>query len=391
MITWHQIIWIVWTINALLVLIGTFYTIWRSRRSVKPSGASSRSLPPISILKPVKGADPGLYENLKSFVELDYPDYELLICTADPADPAVAIVRQLQTAYPLSPIKLVQSDPDFGFNPKVANLHPAWSLAAHDMVLISDSNVRADRDYLKQLVPLLSPDTGTVTASIRCFGGSGLGGRLEEGVWNSFYARWVNLAYAVGRPIVIGKSLLFRQSLVNRFGGFSSCIDCIGEDYKFDGELAKLGKRIDLMHRPMPQFVGKKSLSDYWSRNYRWHFLQKNYEPLMFMLTPLQYPAVLGALTGTWAGWVATMALWAAADAILLRALKSPSRSLHIWLLGQLISPLIWVQALCCNSVRWRGNRFNIKATKRPLPKAKPTTSHGYPTPMGETFNLRNS
>ena len=391
MITWHQIIWIVWTINALLVLTGTFYTIWRSRRSVKPSGASSRALPPISILKPVKGADPGLYENLKSFIELDYPDYELLICTADMADPAVAIVRQLQAAYPHSPVKLVQSDPDFGFNPKVANLHPAWSLAAHDVVLISDSNVRADRDYLKQLTPHLSPKTGTVTASIRCFGGSGLGGRLEEGVWNSFYVRWVNLAYAVGSPIVIGKSLLFRQSLVNRFGGYSTCKDCIGEDYKFAAELAKLGKRIDLMHRPVPQFVGKKSLSDYWSRNYRWHFLQKNYEPLMFMLTPLQYPVVLGALTGTWTGWLATMALWATADAMMLRALKSPSRSLHIWLFGQLISPLIWLQALCCKSVRWRGNKFNIRAAKWPFPKAKPTTSRGYPTPMVETFNLRNS
>jgi len=364
---WHQAMLIVWAINALLIVSGTIYTIWRSRRAIKPMPSGAGPLPPISILKPVKGADPGLFENLESFMDLDYPSYEILICTADMDDPAVAIVQQLQAAYPKHPVRLVQSDPHFGFNPKVANLHPAWRLAAHDLVLVSDSNIRVDRDYLQQVLPHLTADTGTVTAFIRCFGGHGLGGKLEECIWNSFYARWVNLAYAVGLPIVVGKSLLFRQSLVEQFGGYSACIDCIGEDYKFGDEISKLGKHVELMNRPIPQFVGTKTFSDFWSRNYRWHFLQKNYEPILFLLTPLQYPVVLGALTGTWAGWFGTMIVWAILDRILLRALKSEVSSAPIWLLGQFLSPVLWVQALCSNSVRWRGNMLTIESSRRPL------------------------
>lgn len=364
---WHQTMLIVWGVNAFLIISGTVYTARRSRRTNKAMPSGDGALPPISILKPVKGADPGLFENLESFMDLDYPSYEILVCTADMDDPAVAIVQQLQAAYPDHPVRLVESDPNFGFNPKVANLHPAWALVTHDLVLISDSNIRADRDYLKQIVPHLTPGTGTVTAFIRCFGGLGLGGKLEECVWNTFYARWVNLAYAVGMPIVVGKSLLFHRSVVERFGGFSACIDCVGEDFKFGSEISKIGKQIELMNRPIPQFVGTKTLSDFWSRTYRWHFLQKHYEPVLFLLTPLQYPVVLGALTGSWAGWFGTMVVWAILDIILLRSLKSEVSSVHIWLLGQILSPVLWVQALLSNSVRWRGNKLAIEPSRRPL------------------------
>jgi len=338
-------------INLGLLAVGTVCALIRMS-SYRPE---LKETPPVTILKPLKGCDPGLKANLKSFLSQDYPSYNVVFCVESSKDCAAAIADELidgKRAYGVC-------RPSTALNPKVANLDAAWKSAA-DVVVISDSNVSVNNSYLKTIMSYLQPNVGLVTSAVECFGGEGLGGKLEESFWNTFYFRWTYLAAAVGKPIVIGKSLLFRQSVANAFGGYSAMGKFIGEDYQFKAEIQKLGIDIVLTNKPVRQYVGMKTLKQYWVRNHRWHVLQKNYEPLSFGLMPFQYPFVFGLIGGSWQFLLTTVGIWAFFDWIISLPTSAPFRPQY-WLVAQLLAPFVWLDALLRNTVNWRGNKLDVR------------------------------
>src|SRR5260370_37221768 len=136
--------------------------------------------PPVSIVKPVRGIDNGAYENFASYCQLDYPEYELVFAAADPRDPVIPVIQQLQKAFPDRSIRFVTDVPRVGENNKVNSLCRLVNEARYDLLVMTDSDVRVERDYLREVVaPFADAGVGAVTSFYRCAGGGTIAADLD--------------------------------------------------------------------------------------------------------------------------------------------------------------------------------------------------------------------
>jgi ceramide glucosyltransferase len=360
-----------WALATCVLLYGTWLTL-RKLRSAPPRLDHPFALYPISILKPLKGSDAGLRENLEAFFNLDYPDYELIFSVADGRDPARGVVESLMRIYPEVQARLLVGAADAGPNPKVNNLLEAYRVAANDWLLISDSNVRVRRDYLRRMMAHVDTGVGLVTAVVAGRGYRGAGGWLEGVYLNTFYARGMCVAEAAGHPCVVGKSMLFRRSTFNRFGGLRALARYLAEDYMAGRAVAQLGMKVVLAAQPVVQHIGEYSLSQFWSRHLRWGRIRKAQAPFVFLFEPF-LSSIVSGLLGAWAchAWLGTsvaaflaihLGIWAAADALVIRKLDGALR-LHVplaWFARELSGLFLWLHTLSGNTVKWRGAKMRV-------------------------------
>ncbi len=329
--------------------------------------------PPISILKPLKGLDPGLKENLKSFFELTYPRFEIIFCLESFHDPAFPVIESLKSDYPHTDVKILVGRSKESLNPKVSNLLKGYKEAAFDHLLISDSNVRVRTDYLSSLISHWdSQDIGLVTAGVVADSSEPWGSRLEALSLNAQTLRWIFILSNSGTPLVMGKSMFFRRSTFERFGGLQALGRYLAEDYMAGFALRRLGLKIVQSHEPLRQFLGDAKLSSYWSRQVRWGRIRRMTSPHTFILEPLSFCAVsgmIGALAASatrissFASFLILHCLtWFCAD--LLMNLKFDRRLdwkfPAVWCLRETLNLPIWLWPLLSRSVLWRGHALKI-------------------------------
>jgi ceramide glucosyltransferase len=359
------------------------YTTWlclRHYRSGSISKTKSSKSPPVSILKPLKGADNGLDGNLESFFALDYPEYELIFSVAEASDPAYALACALIERHLASPARqnvtaqIIVGDVEAGPNPKVNNLIRSYAAAKHDLVLISDSNIRVDSRYLSRCVELMTPGVGCVTATVGGQDALGLGGRLEATYLNTFYARWMVAANCFGFPTVMGKSMLFSKSTAARFGGIQNLSRYLAEDYITGQAMHHLGLKCKVMNDPVPQMIGRISFKTFWQRQVRWGRMRKNMQLFAWAGELFSGPigsALLGSLglellTGSvpYSLLAAHFALWFFCDLLLMKRLKAQIDAAvpFYWIAREALFIPMWVHILCGNTVLWRGNRLRLEA-----------------------------
>ncbi len=333
---------------------------------------TDKSFPPVSILKPVKGIDSDLRENLESFFKLDYPLYELIFSVADKNDPDLTAIKGLLILYPQIPTRLVIGAKESGPNPKVNNLLIPYQLALNDHILVSDSNVRVSRSYLKEVVAHFGPDVGVVSGIIAGRSASGLGGKLEQIYLNTFYARWINLGSLLGIPLVIGKSMFFQRSVANRFGGLEALARYLAEDYMTGQAMKKLGLKVVVMSVPVQQHIGKYGIQEFWSRHVRWGRIRKSHAPLAFLIEPFMGPLMSGLMGAaafsmlfggsfTWF-FLIHLAVWFICDGLLIGTLEPRDwvRLIPVWFLRELLALPHWFHMALGNTVMWRGNRYKL-------------------------------
>ena len=369
---------VIWGISIALTLSSAWLTLKhlnpppREASSISPSFPPS--FPPISILKPLKGVENGIELNLRTFFELDYPEYELLFSIADPNDPARKVVERLMKEFPHIPSRLIMGSVDLGPNPKVNNLIQSYQEAQHDWLLISDSNVRVPPTYLKDLAVHFEPGVGLITALVSGKNPENLGGHLESIFLNTFYARAMILAYRFGRPCVLGKSMLFQRKVANRFGGIRTLARYLAEDYMAGEAMRRLGLRVIIAHHPVQQHIGKYSVHSFWSRHLRWGRIRKAQAPLLFFVEPL-LGSVVSGLFGAWAwnrlfnipmGWFFCfhLGVWALCDLSIARKMGSLLNAdvLGVWILRELSSLPLWICIASGNTVNWRGKELCIQS-----------------------------
>lgn len=373
-----------------LIAVGSLAWTLFSYLTVPVALAPSRYLraetPPISVLKPLCGVDDALWENLKSFAEQDYPSFELILGAEDPADPALEVARRLQDAYPRRRIVIVAGAPSFGRNPKITNLASLSRQAKHELLLISDSNVRAGPEYLRAIAAELSdPKVGLVTNLVVGAGERSLGARFENLHLNTFVSSAIAGAKVLlGHSCVLGKSMLFRRSDLERLGGWRALRHVLGEDYVVGQRFAEAGLRVALSPYLLETVNQDWSLSRFVNRHLRWAQIRRRIWLTAYLVELSVYPtpwllALLFAAgsgttvvplaeTGLMALAVAGLVLKLAADAWLIHHL----RRTEISLLDLACVPLkdclvlvLWVVGLLKQSVQWRGHALWIGAGSR--------------------------
>lgn len=338
--------------------------------------------PSLSILKPLKGIEEGLEENLRSFYEQDYPGpVEVVFASTDPDDPALAVAAQVASMYPTVPSRFVFSDPTYGLNPKVANLAGAVGGARYDLVLQSDANVRAQSDYARSVVDeLLREDAQLLSSLVVGTGERSIGAALHNLQLSAFTAPACCLALRYfGVAVVIGKSMLFRKEDLERVGGLDSVRDVLAEDYILGRTFHKAGKKVVLSAMTAKNVNERASVEHFLSRHARWLKMRAVIHIPSFVLDLLANPTAFSLLAVAFSGFNP----WVSAAAISLIATKTALDAYVVWrvrghklsLRYALLAPVrdlmmlgIWPYAALSRTVEWRGARFRMGWNSRLRP-----------------------
>ncbi len=370
-------------IFAALSLFGLFayaLQIWsvRSCRTIStpscPGGtiSSPAFFPPISILKPLKGLDDNLFDNLESFCHQDYPEYEVIFSLQNENDPACKVARMIKNKYPDRDITVHIERCSAGLNPKVNNLIPAYRVAKHQYILISDSNVMARKNYLAEIIQdMRDPGVGLVSNLIRGMGGESVGAVLENLHLNSFVLGSVSfLDRVLKMPCVVGKSMLMRKSDLEAIGGFAGVKDVLAEDYLIGKRMHESGRRVVLSSHMIDNINEYWGIRKFLNRHTRWGKLRWQIGGIKYISELIVNPVFMSFLALAFLGpSLRTVALSAgvsfcksAGDFFIGRKIGT-NMTMSSYVLGPLKDVLIgfiWFVPLLSNTVVWRGNRYII-------------------------------
>lgn len=369
-------------IYALLVALSTVWTVAGiaavlricRRRAVPPQAET----PAVSVLKPLRGMDADLEANLRTFFEQDHPDFELVFGVEGGDDPALEVVTRLTREHPAVRARIVVHDGCRGTNPKVRNLRAILAEASHDVVVISDSNVAVDADYLRRASTEVSePGVGLVTSLFAGTGERSLGATLENLHLNAAVAAGAALPTAVlDHPVAVGKSMAFRRSILERLGGLESVADVLAEDYVLGRMFHAAGYAVRLSSQPIRNVNAHTSVRAFVDRHVRWGMIRIRMQPVPFLLEPLTVPLFV-ALAAPLFGVVAPAPLLWALGLTLLRdaaqwvALRGPAglaRALPLFAIRDALVLAAWAVTFFRRHVVWRGHRVRVSAGTRLYP-----------------------
>jgi ceramide glucosyltransferase len=339
---------------------------WRDRPIL------SQSFPPISILKPLKGLEDNLFGNLESFCVQDYPEYEVIFSLQDENDPAYKVARKVKEKFSDKSISIVVERCNLGFNPKVNNLFSAYQLSRYPMILISDSNVMVDPDYLRTIVrPMNNPEVGLVCNLIKGIGGKTLGSIFENLHLNSFILG--NICFLdkyLKIPCVVGKSMLMRKSDLEAIGGFGSVKDILAEDHFISDKIRGQKQRVVISNYLINNVNEYWNLHKFINRHIRWGKMRWKIEEMKYLLELTINPVftawlallLLGPTTRALSVLALVCLIKIIGDFYLARMISAPMHPLVYTLLPfkDFLIGMLWFVPFFSDTVVWRGNRYLI-------------------------------
>ncbi|HEV7968798.1 MAG TPA: bacteriohopanetetrol glucosamine biosynthesis glycosyltransferase HpnI [Candidatus Acidoferrales bacterium] len=372
-----------WAILALALgplcyyLVG-IYSAWRFFRAAhRVEGQTSPVLehaPPISVLKPVRGLDPGAYENFASFCRQDYSQFEVLFAVNDAEDPAVPIVQKVIADFPGRSIRLLVVAERLGPNTKVSNLCRLVREARHDLLVVTDSDVRVEPGYLRSVAAVFrDPGVGGVTALYRGRDNLQFVAAMDcVGSSAAFCGAALVARELEGLKFMMGSTMATTKERLAEIGGFEAMVDLHSDDYELGRRIAARGHRIELLPEPVWMAFPSQTLGAYLRHELRWAIGIRNIRSggHFGMLFTHGLPWAVAA------AWVAPSSAvgaayvvgyfvlrFAMAWAVGVWGLRDPVLRRRIWLLPvrDLLSFFVWLASFGMNRIEWRGSSFTLE------------------------------
>jgi ceramide glucosyltransferase len=364
--------WMAWGGTALAAAALAFAVIASIaiRLRLKPDPAAlPTATPPVTVLKPLCGDEHALYECLRSFCDQVYPRFQIVFGVSDGADPAVDVVARLQREYPDLDLQLVVDRRQHGSNRKVSNLINMMAVARHEYLVISDSDVRVQPDYLARVVrPLLTCDVGIVTCPYR--------GNPAPGFWSLLGALFINdwlmpsmrvSALFGSRSFAFGATIGIRRAVLVSIGGFSAIANQLADDYRLGEMTRRRGLSTVLSDVVVETYVDERSFGDLVQHELRWLRTIRAVRPTGYALWFIGFGvplAALGALLagGSWPSLI-LLVLAALARLDLHRKVRAPQESPATLLalpIRDALNVILWMWGFVTRRVHWREDHYRV-------------------------------
>lgn len=331
---------------------------------------------PVSVLKPVHGLEPNLEENLESFFRQELPNFELIFCARQADDPGLQIAQSLSEKYPGVSVRILTCGEPPWTNAKLYSLEKMWHEAAHDLLVISDSDVRVAPGYLREIIkPFADPKVGMTTCIYRGLPAGGFWTELEAFGYSVEMTSGVVVADMLeGMKFALGPTMVVRRECVEALGGFGFMADYCADDYILGNRVAESGREVVLSHHVIDHMVFHHSFLASMRHQVRWMRSTRFSRPKGHLGTVLTYAMPFGVL-----GWIAGLASghaalgWALLSAgFLNRVIQSITAG--YWVAGDgkalthaflypirdLLGAFLWIGSYASAKIHWRGEVYRL-------------------------------
>lgn len=362
-----------WLICSGIAIIGSAYAVFAAfliRRLSKTKPPQGARFPGITVLKPLYGAEPQLAANLRSFAEQDYPGPVQIVCgVRDWSDPAVAVVRNLSET-PGSVFELAGNAPDIGENRKISNIANMMQLARHELVALSDSDMRVDPAYLRTIAACFDdPSVGLVTCYYRGVPVAGFWSKLHATVLDHHFLpnALVGIALKMAEPC-FGSTIAMRRETLTKIGGFEAFADKLADDYEIGRAVRKTGAKAAIPPVVLAHTCGESSLSEVFAHELRWAKTIRLIDPIGHAGSLVTHPLPFALIAGFFApssplslGIVAlTLACRSLIPIQMQRGFKAEGASIALGPVRDLLSFAVFLASFLPSSVTWRGHKFRV-------------------------------
>ncbi|MFL4968067.1 MAG: bacteriohopanetetrol glucosamine biosynthesis glycosyltransferase HpnI [Xanthobacteraceae bacterium] len=378
--TWQTMIqdalWLVFFAGAMLgclfmtvavMLVSSFARSWQAAGGPEPA---------VTVLVPLHGNEPGLFDNLAAFCDQDYSgEVQIIFGVADPHDPAIRVVRCLQLAFPGRQIELLVNAHAAGSNPKVSNLIGMSSRIQHETIVIVDSDIRVGSHHLRRVVSALERFGGAVTCPYFGISTGSVWSRLARlGIDSHFLPGiMVGVRFKLARPC-LGSTIALSRNSFAAIGGFEAVANCLADDHALGEALRKRGETVSMLPLAVGHICSEDSWRELWLHEVRWALTIRNIDPVGYAGWGLShaFPLALAALC--LGGGVPALALAAAAIACRIALVLAVERGYGLpphpyWLIParDLLSFAVFIAGFTGRAINWKGRRFRVLSEYGPI------------------------
>lgn len=320
--------------------------------------------PPVSILKPVRGRDARFYEAIRTHAVNEYPQFELIFGAADLNDPAMADVERLRREFPQLAIRTLLTRNDAP-NGKVGSLEIMAREARHEVLLVNDSDISVEPDYLTRVCGMLAdPQVGLVTCLYRGRGSSVASNAEALGIATEFAPSVLVARMVSAGGFALGSTMAFRVADLQSIGGFAALRDYLADDYQLGARIAALGKRVALADTVVETNLGAGSWRAVWKHQLRWSRTIRVSRPagyFGYIVTQATFWSLAAALSGHWQIAIATLSIRMLAAIASMKAVGYRPLAAALFVpLRDLFGLAVWAAGAVGREVEWRGIRFKL-------------------------------
>ncbi len=351
-----------WWSASILVLVATAGLAFAQPYVRRRQSVDAR--PPVTVIIPTKGEEPGFALALESVLRQLRAEDELLVACAEPDGPSLPKARSCFARYPHLRARVhIGSKPEVR-SPKMNNLLGPIADATNDIVLCKDANAILSDGQLDNLLRHLAPGVGLVTAVIRADTPQSLPARIEAAIMNGYHARLLYAASAVGLGFGLGKIMLFSRTAFNAAGGAAAMADAVHEDHAMGMLFARANLRTVIASGEVVQELGRRSLTAVWQRHSRWMICRRFDAPVTLLLEPFAMALTPAAVALAFSGpllALGTLGVWYLLENALVLAKGWPAISLAGFIGRELLLPAMWIRAWMNDDVVWGGERMSAR------------------------------